>query len=249
MVATEPIRSTVNEPPETPHRLDVYTVASKYELAAQSPLSRREQTVISCARSVAGKFELDDKENTIEKISKFESPEKWAIYNEQISASLASSSVLQYSHSLLALRVLLDAFLYKLGHRAIEWTAEETMEWEQRKQAAGRTRGQTIKESEAYLLQSGFTESELSALFSVSNRTLMNSAAHQMEMRGMVAGLKWLDAEDTPRSAIEKAFEFVCGMKMKDVNPKSKDIVTVKGIARIPKRDQWMFEEEVGSWE
>jgi hypothetical protein len=38
-------------------------------------------------------------------------------------------------------------------------------------------------------------------------------------------------------------------MKMKDVNPKSKDIITVKGIARIPKRDQWMFEEEVGSWE
>src|SRR5204862_8361983 len=105
------------------------------------------------------------------------------IYNEQISGSLASISILQDSHSLLALRVLLDAFLYKLGYRSIEWTAEETMEWEQRKQAAGCTRGQIIKASKAYLLQSGFTESELSVLFSASNRTLMNSAAHQMSMR------------------------------------------------------------------
>ena len=195
------------------------------------------------------KLNLDDKENIIEKISKFESSEKWAIYNEQISGSLASISILQDSHSLLALRVLLDAFLYKLGYRSIEWTAEETMEWEQRKQAAGCTRGQIIKASKAYLLQSGFTESELSVLFSASNRTLMNSAAHQMSMRGMVAGLKWLDTEDTPRSAIEKAFEFVCGMKMKDVNSKSKDVITIKGIVRTLKRDQWMFEEEVGSWE
>jgi hypothetical protein len=244
-----PIRSIVNDPPETPHRVDVYTVARKHELDALSPLSRREQTVKSCAESMANDFGVDHNESTVEKISNFESPEKWTIYNGRIAESLALNRGVQYNLSRLALRVLLDAFLYKLGYRAIEWTEEETMQWEQRKQAAGLSRGQTIKKSKNYLMQSGFTESELSALFSANNRTQMNSAAHEIEINTMVASLKCLDMAETSRSAVEKAFEFVCGVNMKDVDPNSKDLVTSTGIMSRPMRDQWLFDEEVGSWD
>ena len=36
-----------------------------------------------------------------------------------------------------------DAFLYKLGYRAVEWTKEETAQWKQKKQATRLTRDQT----------------------------------------------------------------------------------------------------------
>ena len=192
---------------------------------------------------------MDHNESTVEKISNFESPEKWTIYNKQVARSTTLYTRTKRTFSRLALRIMLDAFLYKLGYRAIEWTKEEIAQWEQKKQAAGLTRGQIIKKSESHLMHFGFAESELSALFNANNRTEMNSAAHEMEIRDMVSSLEDLDISEISRSAIEKAFEYVCGIKMKDVDPKSHDIITSTGIRSGPEKDQWLFDDaEIGSW-
>jgi hypothetical protein len=65
-------------------------------------------------------------------------------------------------------------------------------------------------------VQFGFVQSELAALFNANNRTEMNSAAHEIEINDMVASLEYLDIAEISRSAIEKALEYVCGVKMKD---------------------------------
>jgi hypothetical protein len=192
---------------------------------------------------------MNHNESTVEKISNFESPEKWAIYNKQVARSTTLYRGMKRNFSRLALRIMLDAFLYKLGYRAIEWTKEETAQWEQKKQATGFTRGQIIKKSKSHLMHFGFAESELSALFNANNRTEMNSAAHEIEINDMVSSLEYLNISEISRSAIEKAFEYVCGIKMKDVDPKSHDIITSTGIRSGPVEDQWLFDdEEIGSW-
>jgi len=244
-----PIRSIIDDPPTTPHRVDVYAVVRKHQLDALSPPSRREQTVKSCAESLADDFSVKRDETTVEKISEFESPEKWAVYSNTISESVAVNCGLKHSLSLLALRVLLYAFLYKLGYREIEWTKEEREQWQQKKQAAGLTRGLIIKKSKNDLMQSGFTESELFALFSANNRTEMNSAAHEMEISTMVVGLKYLNLSEIHRSAVEKAFKYVCGINTKDVDSKSRDIVTLTGVVPGPVRDDWLFEQDIGGWD
>jgi hypothetical protein len=43
----------------------------------------------------------------------------------------------------------------------------------------------------------------------------MNSTAHQMKINEMIASLGCLDVSEVSRSAIEKAFEYVCGVKMR----------------------------------
>jgi hypothetical protein len=42
----------------------------------------------------------------------------------------------------------------------------------------------------------------------------MNSAAHERKINAMVASLRYLDITEISRSVIEKAFEYVCGVKM-----------------------------------
>ena len=184
----------------------------------------------------------------VERITNFGSPEKWAIHNKQIAQANALRDEVKHSFSLLALRVLVDAFLYKLGYRGVEWTKEETVQWEQKKQAAGLTRSQTIVKSTGHLTQFGFNESELSALFSASIRTEMNAATHSMKINAMVMSLNCLDGTETSRSAVKKAFEYVCGVKMEDVDTMSQDIITSTGIQSGPGRDKWLFEEEIGTW-
>ena len=49
--------------------------------------------------------------------------------------------------------------------------------------------------------------------------------------------------------AIEKAVEYVCGMKVKEIDPNSKDIITPTGIQSRLMRDQWLFDEEIGGWD
>jgi hypothetical protein len=97
-------------------------------------------------------------------------------------------------------------------------------------------------------VQFGFVQSELAALFNANNRTEMNSAAHEIEINDMVASLEYLDITEISRSAIEKAFEYVCGVKMKDVHPKSQDIITPTGVKSRQMKDQWLFDEEIGGW-
>jgi hypothetical protein len=67
---------------------------------------------------------------TIEKISKFESPEKWIVRNDDWAECIRGT---QYHLTGIAIRVLLNAFLYLLSYRPIEWTAEGTAEWEKKK--------------------------------------------------------------------------------------------------------------------
>jgi hypothetical protein len=116
---------------------------------------------------------VDANQIEVEKISSFESPEKWAIRNKQV-AQFAESTVLfeaiKHNFSLLALRVLLDAFLYMLGYHGIEcheWTQKEKAPWERKKQASGLTRDQKYK---GHLMEYGFADSELLALFNAATR-------------------------------------------------------------------------------
>ena len=55
-----------------------------------------------------------------------------------------------------------------------------------------------------------------------------------MEINAMIADPEFLDIAETSRSAVEKAFEFV---KMKNMDPKSKDVVTSTGILFRSTRD------------
>jgi hypothetical protein len=141
------------------------------------------------------------------------------------------------SFSRLALRILLDAFLYKLGFRTIEWTEEETAQWEQRNKPRLTHGPETIKKSESQLVKS-----ELSALFNANNRTEMNSAAHEIEINDMVASLEYLDIAEISRSAIEMTFD---GVKMEGCAPK---VITPTGIQSRQMKDQWLFDEEIGGW-
>jgi hypothetical protein len=58
-----------------------------------------------------------------------------------------------------------------------------------KKQAAGLTRDQTIQKYKGHLMEYGFADSELLALFNADKRTEMNSAAHQMKINEMIASL------------------------------------------------------------
>lgn len=57
-----------------------------------------------------------------------------------------------------ALRILLDAFLNILGYEPAKWSEEETAEWTAKQKDASSIRGKVVKNSEAKLLQKGFAE-------------------------------------------------------------------------------------------
>lgn len=200
---------------------------------------------------MAREFGVDASQNGVEKISSFESPEKWTTHHKEVS-NFADSAILfkamKHNLSLLALRVLLDAFLNKLGYRNVEWTLEERAEWEHKKRSAGLTRDQLIEKYKGQLIGYGFSESELSALFNADKRTEMNSALHEMKINEIVASLGGLAVSEESRSAIEKAFYYVCGFKIQDVDPNSQDVITSKGICSRAIRDEWLFGDDVGSW-
>jgi hypothetical protein len=74
--------------------------------------------VKSCVDAMACEFEVDAGQNEVEKISSFESPELWTIRNKEV-PNFADSVILfktmKHNLSLLALRVLLDAFKLRLS--------------------------------------------------------------------------------------------------------------------------------------
>jgi len=65
--------------------------------------------------------------------------------------------------------------------------------------------------------------------------------------------LKHLDVTAVSKKAVEKAFKFVCGVGMDQVDPKSDLILTSTGI-RSGHANQYMFEgeerwDEIGTWD
>jgi hypothetical protein len=111
------------------------------QLNALSPQSCREQTVESCAEALAEEIKADRTGITGEKKTELESLEKWAFRCDAASLDLDFEEF-RNNLSRIALRILLDALLYKLGYRQVEWTEEEVARWEQRKKAAGLSRGE-----------------------------------------------------------------------------------------------------------
>jgi hypothetical protein len=246
-----PTRLVVLEPPSTPHRLDAYAVIKKQELEALSPLSRREDVVREFGKEVSK--QLNVSEGTVKKITTFESPEKWIVENDQFSHSMEDIRGFMRPHlAATALRILLDAFLHKLGYRPVAWTAEETEEWKAKQKDANSIRGKVVKDSEHLLLEKGFTKDEVRALFAASLKAELNNAAHTMKLRLAVSVLHDMKVKAGYQRAVDKAFEFVCGMQMSDVNQRSNKVLTSTGLQSSDDlMEDWMFEanDEVGRWD
>jgi hypothetical protein len=124
-------RPTAGDLPRTPHRLDAYEVAHKYLFNALSPQSCRQQIVESCAEAIARKLGTDKTELAIEKMTEFESSEKWAIRCDPF----LDFAGFRHNLTQIALRTLLGALLHKLGYREITWTETDVAQWEGRKTA------------------------------------------------------------------------------------------------------------------
>ena len=125
-----------------------------------------------------------------------------------------------------ALRILLDAFLNILGYEPAKWSEEETAEWTAKQKDASSIRGKVVKNSEAKLLQKGFAEREIHVLFAASLRTELNNSAHQMKLVVAASLLGNMDIDPIRKQAVKKAFRYVCGMGIDEVDPKSADILS-----------------------
>jgi hypothetical protein len=55
-----------------------------------------------------------------------------------------------------------------------------------------------------------------------------------MKLHLAASVLRDMNIEAVPKKAVEKAFQFVCGIKMDDVNTGSNDILTSTGIQSRP---------------
>jgi len=164
-------------------------VIKKQELEALSPLSRREEVVRAFGKSISK--QLNVPEGTVKKITMFESPEKWVVENDQFSFSMEDMRAYMKPHlASMALRILLDAFLHKLGYRPVTWTVAETDQWKAKQKDANTVRGKVVKDSEHLLLSKGFTKDEIRALFAATLRVELNNAAHNMKLRLVVSVLQ-----------------------------------------------------------
>ena len=239
--------------PSTPHRIDAYAVLKAQHLDPISPISRREMVVREFGKSLSKDLSLP--EGRVEKITTFESPEKWVIHHDDKSyASIKDMLVfMRPPIASVILRILLDALLYLLGHRPVEWTDKEKAEWKAKQKDGNSLRGKVVRNSEGKLLQEGFTTAEIRALFAATLRTELNDSAHTMRLPLAASILKHLDVTAVSKTAVEKAFKFVCGVGMDQVDPRSDLILTSTGI-RSGHADQYMFEgeerwDEVGTWD
>jgi hypothetical protein len=129
-----------------------------------------------------------------------------------------------------ALRILLDAFLKYLGYEPAKWAEDETAEWRAKGKDAKSIRGRVVKNSEGKLLQEGFTEREIRVLFAASLRTELNDSAHQMKLGIAASLLGSMEIDPIRQQAVKKAFRYVCGIPVDEVDPKSNDILTTSGI-------------------
>ncbi|KAN0068016.1 hypothetical protein V8E54_013944 [Elaphomyces granulatus] len=203
-----------------------------------SPLALRKDAVKFFGKSISEQFNVG--ETTVEKISQFEFPEKWIVRNDDWAECIRGT---QYHLTGIAIRVLLDAFLYLLGYRPIEWTPEEKAAWEEKKREFNSTRSCAVETSKDRLIEFGFTEAEIAALFSANFRMDMNTAAHSMEARTMVFLLKNMRIKAVYRNALEKVFAFICGVKMNEVAPDSNLVITTTGVSMEESGYDWLFEE------
>ena len=112
-----PIRPVLDDTLTTPHRLNIFAVLKKQQVDTLSPLSLRPDTVNDFAKSIDNHFNVEEP-SKIEKISKYESPEKWAISNDDWLERIEAN---QLQLTEIAIRILLDAFLLKLGLRSKKW--------------------------------------------------------------------------------------------------------------------------------
>jgi hypothetical protein len=133
-----------------------------------------------------------------------------------------------------ALRILLAA----------KWTEDETAEWRAKGKDAKSIRGRVVKHSEGKLLKEGFTEREICVLFAASLRTELNDWAHQMKLSTAASLLGSMETDPIRQQTVKKAFRYVCGIPIDEVDPKSNDILTTSGIMQSGNADDHLFEGE-----
>jgi hypothetical protein len=167
------------------------------------------------AKSIDNHFNVEEP-SKIEKISKYESPEKWAISNDDWLDRIEAN---QLQLTEIAIRILLDAFLLKLGLRSKKW-------WEKQQDS-------TVKLSTDKLLQFGFTDSEINTLFTTGFRMELNRPAHVMKLKTMVSLLRSMKIREDYRGAIEKAFKYVCGFALSEFDPKCNFVMNSTGISEL----------------
>jgi hypothetical protein len=93
-------------------------------------MSRREAIVREFGKSLSKGLSLP--EGRVEKITAFESPEKWVVHDDDksyVSIKDMPCACMRPQLAAVALRILLDALLHLLGHRPVEWTDKEKAEW------------------------------------------------------------------------------------------------------------------------
>ena len=238
--------------PLTPHRVDAYSVVQSQHLEQIPTASLREQVVKSFGKSTATEF--DTLEGEVKKISFYESPEKWIIKNPEIRVSWRQMRDVRPQLTAVALRILLDAFLKILGYEPAKWTAKETAEWRAKGKDAKSIRGKVVMNSEGKLLKEGFTEREIRVLFAASLRTEIIDSAHQMKLSLAASLLGSMEIDPIRQEAVKKAFRYVCGIPIDEVDPESKDILTTSGIMQSGNADEHLFEGEdewtaIGKWD
>jgi hypothetical protein len=201
--------------------------------------NQRFMTAENCGNAFAKTYNLDVVHNSA-KITQFESPEKLVVSNPRLSkAAIVNHAIIQQYLALPALRVLLDAFLYKIGYRPMNWTAEDRHQWNPKEAQAGLTRQQAIDSSNTQLKAFGFTDNELLSLFSAEKR--LNEAAHRMRVVAVGAALEELDVSVHNFQAIEKAFRYVTGFSIGEVDPHCTAILGARGMEVDVKTDDWFF--------
>ena len=216
------IRPVPIDTPTTPHRLNIFAVLKKQQVDTLSPLSLRQETVNDFAKTIDHHFNVAEP-TKVEKISKYESPEKWTISNDDWLERIEAG---QLQLTEIAIRILLDTFLLKLGLRSRKW-------WKKRQEEPPTSTSPTVKLSTDKLLQFGFTDSEIDTLFTTGFRMELNGAAHVMKLKTMVSLLRSMKISQDYKGAIEKAFNFVCGFTLSEFDPKSNFVMNSTGISEV----------------
>jgi hypothetical protein len=118
------------------------------------------------ARAVSTSHGLPPHTALARKITKYESPEKWLLCNDDWKYKAIANKSASERDGLLVWRLLVDALCWKCGYRNVESTAEDRRRWQQKKAETGGTRFSAVMRNKDRLADVGLSVEDLEKLVS-----------------------------------------------------------------------------------
>jgi hypothetical protein len=125
--------------------MDLYPLFGEpITLESQGGITRRHYTATDAAKQISRLWGLSEEGTAATKVSKFESPGKWILMNEEWKAR--GEIINHYAETVgwVGFRLLVDALAHKCGYRQVEWTDNDKAQWNQRVDQNGGTKNACI---------------------------------------------------------------------------------------------------------